>query len=369
MKRRLLFILQYVAYGLAVAFVFLLVSSSNIQFNTGNQQNSSSFHQAVAKTAPAVVNVYASKIYQENLHPLFQDPFIRRFFGLPSANEQRRENNSIGSGVIMNQQGFILTNAHVIHDSNDIFVTLNDGRQVPAGIIGQDDDTDLAILKIDLPDLPDIPIGNSSDLKVGDVVLAIGNPYNFGQTVTQGIVSATSRKRRGLSYFDDFIQTDADINVGNSGGALINTQGELVGISTAIISSSGGSEGIGLATPINNAMVIMREIIENGEVIRGWLGVEVQTLDPNIVEVAELKDGGVLVTAVIRNSPADIAGLVPGDILIGINGIQTNSPDKAIETVLSLQPGIKAQLDILRGWEKFELTTTIQKRPINRLTN
>ncbi|MEM7026930.1 MAG: trypsin-like peptidase domain-containing protein, partial [Pseudomonadota bacterium] len=290
-----------------------------------------------------------------------------RFFGLPSTTQQRRENNAIGSGVIMNKQGFILTNAHVIKDSNDIYATLNDGRQVPAGIIGQDADTDLAILKIDLPNLPDIPIGNSAELNVGDVVLAIGNPYNFGQTVTQGIVSATSRKRRGLSYFDDFIQTDADINIGNSGGALINAEGELVGINTAIISSTGGSEGIGLATPINKAMVIMREIIENGEVIRGWLGVEVQTLDPNVVDAAGLENGGVLVTAVIRNSPADLAGLVPGDILLGIENIQTNSPDKAIETVLSLQPGNKVQLDILRGWEKFELFTKIQKRPVNRI--
>ncbi len=263
----------------------------------------------------------------------------------------------------MNRQGFILTNAHVINDSNEIRVTLNDGRQAPAGLIGLDIDTDLAVIKIDVQNLPDIPIGDSSLLRVGDVVLAIGNPYNFGQTVTQGIVSATSRKRRGISFFDDFIQTDADINLGNSGGALVNTSGELVGINTAIVSSSGGSEGIGLATPINQALDVMQQLVENGQVIRGWLGIEVQTLDPAISEMANLPTGGVMVTAIIRNSPADLAGLVPGDVMIGIDDRNTGSPDKAIETVMSLPPGKEVTLHILRGWERESLRTTIEQRP------
>ena len=365
MKKRLLFIVQYVAYGLALAFLFLLLTSDNLSYFGGNGDGRDhiSFNAAVTKTAPAVVNVYASRVYQERIHPLLQDPLFRRFFGEHPKPRQQRRDNSIGSGVIMNNQGFVLTNAHVINDSNEIRVTLNDGRQAPAGLIGLDIDTDLAVIKIDLPGLPDIPIGDSSSLRVGDIVLAIGNPYNFGQTVTQGIVSATSRKRRGISFFDDFIQTDADINIGNSGGALINTRGELVGINTAIISSSGGSEGIGLATPINQALDVMQQLVENGQVIRGWLGIEVQTLDPDISEMANLSTGGVLVTAIIHNSPADFAGLVPGDVLISIDDMNTSTPDQAIETVMSLPPGKIVDLQILRGWERKMLTTTIQQRP------
>ncbi len=370
MKRRIIFVLQYVAYGLALAFAFLLLTTDDLslRFNNGvDYRSEGSFNAAVARSAPAVVNIYASKVYEERIHPLFLDPFLRRFLGEPPATRQQRRNNSIGSGVIMNSRGFILTNAHVISDSNEIRVTLNDGRQAPAGIIGMDVDTDLAILKIDLPALPDIPIGDSSSLQVGDIVLAIGNPYNFGQTVTQGIVSATSRKRRGISFFDDFIQTDADINIGNSGGALINARGELVGINTAIVSSSGGSEGIGLATPINQALYVMQELVENGQVLRGWLGIEVQTLDPNIARMANLDNGGVWVSAIIKNSPADLAGLLPGDVLISINNIATSTPDQAIETVLSLKPGNKVTLDILRGWERQQLDTVIQQRPTSKM--
>ena len=370
MQKRLTFVLQYVAYGLALAFLFLLLTTDDLSPGLGNVSDDSgrvSFNKAVARAAPAVVNIYASKVYQDRVHPLLLDPFLRRLLGEPPASIQQRRNHSIGSGVIMNSRGFILTNAHVISDSNEINVTLNDGRQSPAGIIGMDVATDLAILKIELPNLPDIPIGDSSMLRVGDIVLAIGNPYNFGQTVTQGIVGATSRKRRGLSFFDDFIQTDADINIGNSGGALINTRGELIGINSAIVSSTGGSEGIGLATPINQALYVMQELVENGQVIRGWLGIEVQTLDPNIARMADLTSGGVWVSAIIKNSPADEAGLLPGDVLIGIDGKQTSTPDQAIETVMSLTPGKNVKLEILRGWERQELVTVIQQRPVTRI--
>ncbi len=366
MKNRLLFIAQYAAYGLALAFLVLLLFSDDLSLGIGsasNQQNPVSFNDAVARTAPAVVNVYASKVYQERIHPLFQDPLFRRFFGNPPTKPKQRRDNSIGSGVIMNSDGYILTNAHVINNTNDIRITLNDGRQAQAQLIGLDTDTDLAVIRISLPSLPRIPIGDSSKLRVGDIVLAIGNPYNFGQTVTQGIVSATSRKRRGISFFDDFIQTDADINLGNSGGALINAAGELVGINTAIISSSGGSEGIGLATPINQALNVMQQLIVNGRVIRGWLGVEAQTLDPTVIEKAGLKEGGVEVTAIIRNSPADRAGLIPGDIIISIDGINTVSPDQAIETVMSIQPNKVVKLVILRGWEEIQLQAKILQRP------
>jgi serine protease DegS len=363
-KKHLTFILQYSAYGLALAFLFLLLTSSNLLSNLSSSQSGRySFNYAVASTAPAVVNVYATTVYQERIHPLFQDPLFRHFFGdAPTMPKQRRD-SSIGSGVIMNTAGYILTNAHVIKNANDIRITLNDGRQAEARLIGLDVDTDLAVINIPLQGLPQIPIGNSSDIKIGDVVLAIGNPYNFGQTVTQGIVSATSRKRRGISYFDDFIQTDADINQGNSGGALVNADGELIGINTAIISSSGGSEGIGLATPINQAVDVMNQIIKNGKVVRGWLGIEAQTLSMDVIEATNLKTGGVLVTAIMRNGPAENAGLVPGDIMIAIDGKNVSSPDQAIETITELSPGKEVKINILRGWEQQELVAKIAQRP------
>ncbi len=366
-KKTFIFILQYTAFGLAAAFLFLIVFSDNFlsDFSISSPFKSSrhSFNDAVAATAPAVVNIYASKVYQERRHPLFDDPLFQRFFGTaPTAPKQRRD-SSIGSGVIMNTDGYILTNAHVIQIANDIRVTLNDSRQVQAQLIGLDTDTDLAILKISLENLPQIPIGDSSKLQVGDIVLAIGNPYNFGQTVTQGIVSATSRKRRGISYFDDFIQTDADINLGNSGGALINATGELVGINTAIISSTGGSEGIGLATPINQALDVMQQIIKNGKVVRGWLGIEAQILSQDVIEAANLETGGVLVTAIMRNGPAENAGIVPGDIMISINGQNVASPDQTIETITDIEPGTEIKIKILRGWELQELTARIAQRP------
>lgn len=358
--------LQYSAYGLAAAFVFLIVLSDDIRSNIpflSAETSQYSFNNAVTSTAPAVVNVYASKVYQERVHPLFQDPLFRRFFGNPASKPKQRRDSSIGSGVIMNAAGYILTNAHVLQDANDIRITLNDGRQSQAQLIGLDTDTDLAVINIPLKNLPMIPIGDSSSLKVGDIVLAIGNPYNFGQTVTQGIVSAISRKRRGISFFDDFIQTDADINLGNSGGALVTAKGQLVGINTAIISSSGGSEGIGLATPINQAMDVMNQLIKNGKVVRGWLGIEAQTLSTDILESANLDTGGVLVTAIIRNGPAESSGMVPGDIIISIDGENVISPDQAIEMITGLIPGNEVTIKILRGWERQELIAKIAQRP------
>ncbi len=366
LKKNIFFILQYSAYGLAIAFLFLLFTSNDLLSGfslISSKSNRYSFNNAVAATAPAVVNVYASKVYQERIHPLFSDPLFRHFFGDVPTMPKKRRDSSIGSGVIMNTTGYVLTNAHVIQNADDIQITLNDGRLAQAQLMGLDVDTDLAVLKIPTQNLPQIPIGNSTELKVGDIVLAIGNPYNFGQTVTQGIVSATSRKRRGISYFDDFIQTDADINLGNSGGALINATGELIGINTAIISSSGGSEGIGLATPINQALDIMNQIIKNGKVVRGWLGIEAQTLSADIIESANLETGGVLVTAIIRNGPAENAGLVPGDILISIDGKNVSSPDQAIETIIEFIPGSEVKINILRGWEQQELTAKIAHRP------
>jgi serine protease DegS len=378
------FIMQSVLVGLAAACLFLLVRPQLISpgpdnsppgvdthslSDSGeirNRQEPVSYQAAVAATAPAVINVYASKVYQQTKHPLFQDPLFRRFFGeAPSLPEQRRSNN-LGSGVIMNRDGYVLTNAHVIQDADDIRVTLRDGRQTYARIVGIDPDTDLAVLQITMDNLPAIPIGDSSKLRIGDVVLAIGNPYDFGQTVTQGIVSATGRKRLGITTFENFIQTDADINPGNSGGALITARGELIGINTAIISNSGGSQGIGFATPINQAIDIIQQIITNGRVVRGWLGIEAQILSPDIIEATGLVNGGVLVAGVLQNGPAEQAGIIPGDIIISLGGQPTSDPQQAINLITGLNPGMDIEVTILRGWDQRTLRAKVAQRPSPR---
>jgi Do/DeqQ family serine protease len=385
MKQTVKFIAQSVLVGLAAACLFLLLRPQFIppgpaNSPTGvdtqspfdsdelrNKQGPVSYQAAVAVTAPAVINVYASKVYQQKKHPLFQDPIFRRFFGeAPSLPEQGRSNN-LGSGVIMNRDGYVLTNAHVIQNADDIRVTLRDGRQTYARVVGIDPDTDLAVLHITMDNLPAIPIGDSSKLRVGDVVLAIGNPYDFGQTVTQGIVSATGRKRLGITTFEDFIQTDADINPGNSGGALITARGELIGINTAIVSNSGGSQGIGFATPINQAIDIIQQIIANGRVARGWLGIEAQILSPDIIESTGLINGGVLVAGVLQNGPAEQAGIIPGDIIISLGGQPTSDPQQAIKLITELNPGMDIEVTILRGWDQQTLRAKVAQRPSPRL--
>ena len=363
-KKNIIFILQFSAYGLAAAFLFLFLTPDsllkNVSLSSFLKSNNYSFNNAVESTAPAVVNVYATRLYQEKELSVFQNPSLQNLFGIPPGFKKIHQNSSIGSGVIMNKEGYILTNAHVVQGAQNIGVTLNSGIQLKAKLIGLDADTDLAVIRIKLKNPPTIPIGDSSKLKIGDIVLAIGNPYNFGQTVTQGIISATGkkRKRRGISFFDDFIQTDADINQGHSGGALVNIFGELIGINSAIVSRSGGSEGIGLATPINQALSIMNEIIKNGKVMRGWLGIEVE-------KITQTK--GVLITATIRGDPADKAGIIPGDIVLSINGENTNSPEQIIAMITKLQPGTNIKIKILRGWEERELTALIVQRPAMRL--
>ena len=363
-KKNIIFILQFSAYGLAAAFLFLFLTPDsllkNVSLSSFLKSNNYSFNNAVESTAPAVVNVYATRLYQEKELSVFQNPSLQNLFGIPPGFKKIHQNSSIGSGVIMNKEGYILTNAHVVQGAQNIGVTLNSGIQLKAKLIGLDADTDLAVIRIKLKNPPTIPIGDSSKLKIGDIVLAIGNPYNFGQTVTQGIISATGkkRKRRGISFFDDFIQTDADINQGHSGGALVNVFGELIGINSAIVSRSGGSEGIGLATPINQALSIMNEIIKNGKVMRGWLGIEVE-------KITQTK--GVLITATIRGDPADKVGIIPGDIVLSINGENTNSPEQIIAMITKLQPGTNIKIKILRGWEERELTALIVQRPAMRL--
>jgi len=373
MKRQFLkewgpFLVQAVLAGLAIAFVIVAFYPALLPQRGTNAAQAAgdagsrrvSYHDAIRRVAPAVVNVYATQMVQKQVNPLLRDPLFRRLFG--NQEPEQQVNNNLGSGVILNKQGYILTNAHVINQAMKIQITLDDGRQAQAAIVGIDSDTDLAVLKINLKNLPEAPVGDSDHLEVGDVVLAIGNPYNVGQTVTQGIVSAMGRQRLGISAIEDFIQTDADINPGNSGGALINADGSLVGINTAIYTRSGGSQGIGFAIPIKLAVGVMQQILDKGYVVRGWLGLEVRTLPRDIAEATGL-DHGVLVTGVIGNSPADRAGLQPGDILTDINGHDMHSPQQTIQTIVRADPGTVLNLDVLRGWNKMQVQATVTQQP------
>ena len=360
------FFIQSVVLGLAGAFVLLyffpaLYSDQDDTVSGFGRGGVVSYSDAVAAVAPAVVNVYATHIHRPTVHPLFRDPLFRRFFG-PRIPRERRDSN-LGSGVIMDNRGYLLTNAHVINNADEILITLYDGRQSRAQVVGIDMDTDLAVLKTNLDTLHAAPHGDSSRIRVGDVVLAIGNPYDFGQTVTQGIVSATGRNRVGITTFENFIQTDADINPGNSGGALVSASGELLGINTAIISSSGGSQGIGLAIPVELATDVMRQIIEFGHVIRGWIGIEAQIISPDIIDTIGLDQGGVLIVAVLNSSPADVAGIVPGDIMTSIDGKPLYNPQYAINLISQIEPGTEITAEILRGWTKGRVTLRVAERP------
>ncbi|HHH36720.1 MAG TPA: Do family serine endopeptidase [Gammaproteobacteria bacterium] len=322
-----------------------------------------SYAEAVDAAAPAVVNIYTTKVIRRRGHPFFDDPLFRRFFGDPALPRQQRQ-TSLGSGVIVSSDGYILTNNHVIDGSDEILAALTDGRAVPAEVVGIDPETDLAVLRIRLPNIPSITFGHSENLRVGDVVLAIGNPFGVGQTVTQGIVSATGRSHLGISTFENFIQTDAAINPGNSGGALVNARGELIGINTAIYSRSGGSQGIGFAIPVSLAKNVMRQIIEHGEAIRGWLGIEIQNLTPELAESFGLPGTeGVLIAGVLRGGPADRAGLQAGDILTRINGHELKDATAALNIIAQTAPGTSLSLDGIRNGRGFTLEAAVGRRP------
>jgi len=324
-----------------------------------------SYASAVDKAAPAVVNIYTTKIVQRKRHPLFDDPFFQQFFGNNRIPQQRMQ-SSLGSGVIIDPTGYVLTNNHVIANADEIVVALQDGREGLAKVVGTDPETDLAVLKIELGDLPTISVAPSDEVAVGDVVLAIGNPFGVGQTVTMGIVSATGRNQLGLTTFEDFLQTDAAINPGNSGGALINAYGDLIGINTAIFSKSGGSQGIGFAIPSELAGQILHDIIVNGSVIRGWLGIEVQPLTPELAESFGLDRAiGVLVAGVHRNGPAYIAGVRPGDILLQVEGEPVVSGRQAMNQITQTQPGNQVALELLRDGKLLQIEATIARRVPN----
>lgn len=329
------------------------------------QQGPYSYANAVAGAAPAVANLYTTKVIEktEQQPPLSKDPLFQRFFN-DNLPRQRRMESSLGSAVIMSSEGYLLTNNHVTANAEQIVVALKDGRETLARVIGSDPETDLAVLKIDLADLPAITLGHSDRIRVGDVTLAIGNPFGVGQTVTMGIISATGRNQLGLNTYEDFIQTDAAINRGNSGGALVDAGGNLIGINTAIISESGGSQGIGFAIPVKLALEVMKSIIEHGQVIRGWLGVEVQSLTQELAEsFGQEGRPGIVVAGVYRDGPAARAGLQPGDLILSIDGVQSADGRSSMNQVARARPGEKIDIDILRNGKPLTLTAEVGMRP------
>ena len=325
-----------------------------------------SYASAVASAAPTVVNVYTSKHLDGNPSP-FQDPELNRLFReLPDLIE-RRPNTNLGSGVIVHEEGFILTNYHVIEAADAIEVALADGRQARARLIGADPESDLAVLKIDLPGLTAIAAEDSSDLRVGDVVLAIGNPFGVGQTTTMGIVSGLGRNRLGINIYENFIQTDAAINPGNSGGALVNARGRLVGINTAIYSETGGSLGIGFAIPATTALAIMEEIIRNGVVTRGWLGLEPQDITPDLAKVFHLdSDEGVIIASLQHQGPGAQAGMRVGDIVLRFNGQKVTDSIGLLNQIAPIKPGQEVTLSLLREGRTLELKVKVGARPAAR---
>jgi serine protease DegS/serine protease DegQ len=323
-----------------------------------------SYHDAVMQAAPAVVNIFTAKEVRTPRHPFFNDPLFRRFFGDPGDDTQRA--TSLGSGVIVSSDGYVLTNHHVVEAAEEIEVALADGKKLLAKVVGNDPETDLAVLKVQNAKLPAITFGASDALRVGDVVLAIGNPFGVGQTVTSGIVSALGRSHLGINTFENFIQTDAAINPGNSGGALVDSNGNLVGINTAIYSQSGGSMGIGIgfAIPVSTAKMVLDSIVRTGSVTRGWIGVELQPLTPALAESFKLGSlEGVIVSGVLRGGPADKGGAQPGDVLLEIEGRRVSDPQGVLNVVAALPPGSSARLKVKRKGEDRELAVTIGRRP------
>ncbi len=370
----MLFIGQSIVLGLAIAFVILLawprlapnrvVVIRQAQSAPVSVAGPVSYADAVDIAAPAVVNINTAAVTTYRPQLFLNNPFFRQFFGQLTGPPRKQLETSLGSGVIVSPSGYILTNYHVIKGAQEIEVFLKDGRHTPAQVIGTDPASDLAVLKIDLPHLPVIAFGNSKKLRVGDVVLAIGDPFGVGQTVTMGIVSATGRNEAGLSPLDNFIQTDAAINPGNSGGALINTEGDLVGINSAILTRTGGNQGIGFAIPVNHARRVFEQIIKYGHVIRGWLGIEAQTITPELSRALDLKTmGGVIVAGILRDSPASKAGLHPGDIILSLNGQATNNADEALRAISRQRPGTSVVLKILRHGKPLTLTAIAVNRP------
>jgi serine protease DegS len=320
-----------------------------------------SFADAVARASPAVVNIYTARVVTERT----QTAPLDQLFGDYWPSYRQRVERSLGSGVIIDAAGTIVTNQHVIAGADSIRVQLADGRIAEATITGQDPDTDIAILHLSIRNLPVMPVGRSDTLRVGDIVLAIGNPYGLSQTVTQGIVSATGRGQLGLATFENFIQTDAAINLGNSGGALIDANGDLVGINTAVLNrTSGGPEGIGFAIPVNLVRGVTEQILSKGHVVRGWLGFMPQDLSPEqSAQLGISADGGVTVVNILVKSPAFEAGVRPGDLITGLNGEAVKSAQDLVSRVAALKPGTSVELDGRHAGRPFKMALNVIERP------
>ncbi|CAG9259153.1 MULTISPECIES: Do family serine endopeptidase [Burkholderia] len=342
-----------------------IVALREVAPGIGGAPATTSYAEAAQKAMPAVVNVFSSKDGSLPPDPRAKDPLFRYFFGDRNARKQQDEPAAnLGSGVIVSPEGYILTNQHVVDGADQIEVALADGRTGTAKVIGSDPETDLAVLKINMTNLPTITLGRSDQSRVGDVVLAIGNPFGVGQTVTMGIISALGRNHLGINTFENFIQTDAPINPGNSGGALVDVNGNLLGINTAIYSRSGGSLGIGFAIPVSTARTVLESIITTGSVTRGWIGVEPQDVTPEIAESFGLQQkSGAIVAGVLQGGPADKAGIKPGDILVSVNGDDITDTTKLLNTVAQIKPGTPTKVHVVRKGKEFDVSVVIGKRP------
>ncbi len=383
MRRLWLLFAQTVTVGLAILFIVTTLkpewagsvfggsqkvrSATSVPMleappNTAPTQGS--FRDAAKLAMPSVVNIFTSKTAAPSQNPFLDDPFFRKFFG-DRFDDQQEKQVSLGSGVIVSAQGYILTNNHVVEAADEIEVALADGRKAIAKVVGSDPETDLAVVKIDLNNLPAITLGHVEDARVGDAVLAIGNPFGVGQTVTMGIISALGRNHLGiLDAFENFIQTDAAINPGNSGGALIDANGNLLGINTAIYSRSGGSLGIGFAIPVTTVKSVMDAIIKNGQVVRGYIGVEPQDITPELAESFGLKkSNGAIIAGVLKGGPADKAGMQPGDILVSVEDKAVTDMADMLNQIAQLTPGKKAKMVVLRRNQENTLNVTIGIRP------
>jgi serine protease DegQ len=382
MQRLWLIFAQTVTVALAILFAFstlrpqwlpaqLARTPPNLNIQTsaaerGAASTSGNGYSAAARTAlPSVVHIFTSKDVRTPRHPLMDDPLFRHFFGDRSESNTQRRASGLGSGVVVSPEGYILTNNHVIDTADEIEVALQDGRKFAARIVGRDPESDVAVLRIKSPQaLPAITFASSKSLNVGDVVLAIGNPFGVGQTVTMGIVSALGRSHLGINTFENFIQTDAAINPGNSGGALVDTEGHLVGINTAIYSRSGGSLGIGFAIPADSVRKTMEEIIRSGSVTRGWIGVEVQEITPELARSFKLPLQGALIAGVARNSPAEQGGVKPGDAMVSVAGQSVTDPQSMLELIAAQTPGNNVKFQFVRKGVAIELSLQIGKRPL-----
>jgi serine protease DegQ len=327
------------------------------------QPRPGSFSEAARIAMPSVVNVFTSKEVKIAPHPLLEDPRFRRFFGDRFESQSRRA-SSLGSGVIVSPEGYILTNHHVIAAADEIEIALADGRKAKARVIGSDPETDLAVVRVDMEALPTMTFGHSDEAMVGDIVLAIGNPFGVGQTVTMGIISALGRTHMGINTFENFIQTDAAINPGNSGGALVDTSGNLIGINTAIVSRTGGSLGIGFAITASVAKQVMEQIIQTGSVTRGWIGVEVQDLTPELAESFKRPNtSGALIAGVLKGGPADQAGVKPGDILVTVDGKTVTDSSVMLDLIAALPPGKTVTIQVIRNQAEKSVKLDVGKRP------